>query len=113
MNLPEIFLNWQSAAVALVIYAITESLRRAVQSLWKSWRSNRFYTEFVLFVLPVSVGALLGATVSSFAWPAELKTTSSRVMYAAVLGLFAGAIYGWSKRFLGAFFQTHGAPNKD
>ncbi len=96
-NLPDLFLNWQSIAIALVIYAVTESFRRGVQSVWKTWRTSSFYTEFVLFVLPVFVGAVLGF-VSSFPWPKELSTASSRAMYGAVLGLFSGTVYGRVKR---------------
>lgn len=97
-NLPDIFISWQSAAVALVIYAVTESVRRAVQAVWKKWKSNALYTEFVLFALPITVGVMLAVLIPSFAWPSALTSTSSRAMYSAVLGLFAGSVYGWAKR---------------
>jgi len=106
VNLPDIFLNWQSAAVALVIYAVTESVRRAIQAAWKSWRSSPFYTEFVLFVLPIAIGVAIAFAVPSFAWPEPLVTTSSRAMYTAVLGLFATAIYGWAKKVATRFFSN-------
>lgn len=103
MNLPDIFLTWQSAAVALVIYVMTECARRAVQSVWKSWKGSPFYTEFVLFATPPLMGALLANLAATFPWPKELTSLSSRVMYSAVLGLFAGAVYGWAKRAFAVF----------
>ena len=97
MNLPNVFLNWQSLAIALVLYAATEGVRRFVQSLWKGWRTNAFYTEFVLWTLPSALGAVFGGAVGSFPWPVELTTSSSRAVYGAVLGIFCGVVYNRAK----------------
>lgn len=105
-NLPDIFLNWQSAAIALFIYAMTESFRRGVQSTWKSWRTSKIYTEFVLFVLPVITGVVMALVIPSIPWPSALTTASSRALYAAVLGLFAGMVYGRAKVVVSDLFAS-------
>lgn len=100
MNLPEIFLNWQSLALALGIYAATEGARRFVQSLWKTWKKSTFYTEFVLWVLPCVIGATIGMFVPSFPWPLALTTPASRVFYAVAIGLFSGVVYNRAKWYV-------------
>lgn len=100
MNLPGIFFNWQSLALALCIYALTEGVRRFVQAIWKGWRTNKLYTEFVLWVLPMAIGTSFALLVSTFPWPVLLESRSSRVVYASVLGMFCGLVYNRTKEFL-------------
>jgi hypothetical protein len=100
VNLAAIFLGWQSILLGLILYVVTEAERRLIQSSWKGWRTNRVYTEFVLWISPCANGALAGALVRNFPWPAELVTTTSRVVYGVVLGLFCGAIYNRAKKIL-------------
>ena len=100
MNLQSIFLNWQSLAIALLIYAMTEGVRRFVQSVWKGWKTSAFYKEFVLWSLPWTLGALLGVSLGNFPWPIELTSRSSRVVYCVVLGLFCAIVYNRVKKFV-------------
>lgn len=100
MNLPDLFGNWQSLALALCIYALTEGARRFVQSVWKGWRTNKLYTEFLLWVMPMAWGAILGAFMRAFPWPEVLNTRSSRMVYGVVLGMFCTLVYNRTKHFL-------------
>jgi hypothetical protein len=99
MNLWSVFWCWQSLVITLAIYALTEGMRRFVQSLWKGWRKSRFYTEFVLWAAPVGNGAFFGL-LSTFPWQVELATRSARVTYAVVLGLFCSVVYSRIKKLV-------------
>lgn len=99
MDLAAVFLNWQSLTMSLVIYVMTESSRRFVQSVWKSWRKSVIYTEFVLWAAPSFHGAILAVCAPSFPWPEQIaRMVTARIAYAMVLGLFCGVVYSRARK---------------
>lgn len=100
MDIKTVFFNYQSILVILVLYAVTEGLRRLVQSSWKNWRRSKLYTEFGLWVAPVGNGMIFGHVAKSFPWPPGLTDPWSRATYCMVLGLFCSAVYGRIKKLV-------------
>ena len=101
VDLAGVFLNGQSLTISLVIYVMTESMRRFVQASWKSWRKSVVYTEYVLWASPAANGALLALLAPNFPWPAQIeRVLSARIAYAVVLGLFCGIVYSRTRKLI-------------
>lgn len=100
MNITSVFWNYQSVLISIVLFLVTEALRRFVQSTWKGWRRSKLYTEFGLWIAPVGNGVIFGHLAKTFPWPPGLTDPWSRATYCMVLGLFCGAVYGRIKKFV-------------
>lgn len=100
VNLVAVFWNFQTIVLTCVFYAITEGLRRLVQSLWRGWRRSKVYNDFALWAAPIGNGAAFGAIAKSFPWPPGVTDVWSRVTYCVAIGLFCGAIYSRIKKFV-------------
>lgn len=95
-----VFTNWQTVAVGLTIYVMTGAIRRVVETGWKGAKSNKWWYEVLLPLGPIGNGILLAMFVKQFPWPEPVaESTSSRVMYALVCGLFCGWLYGRVRGF--------------
>jgi hypothetical protein len=76
------------------VYVIVYIFRRAVESVAPIVTTKKWWRDFVLVSLPPLLGALLVLLPTGFDFPAELKTTTSRIMYFGVpIGFFSGFLY--------------------
>lgn len=90
----EVFANWQTVVFCLGIYILTYVVRAIVQHFWKSWKSNKLYTELILHIFPIIVGGGIALAGKKFPWPMPIaESASARIMYGAILGMFCGLVY--------------------
>ena len=72
----------------LAIYAISFSVRRIVEGIFKKYAlaERYFWREVVVVVLPVVVGLTIGAFLKAFPYPDGFTGHGSHMLY----GLFCG-----------------------
>ena len=97
----ELFANWQTIVVGLTIYVVTAAIRRVVETAWKGATSNKWWYEVLLPLGPIGNGVILALVMPKFPWPDQVAvSTSARVTYAIVCGLFCGWFYARVRGFL-------------
>ena len=95
-----VFANWQTLALGLTIYVMTAAIRRIVETGWKGATQSKWWYEVLLPLGPIGNGIILALTLKQFPWPpAVAESTSARVMYAIVCGLFCGWLYARVRGF--------------
>jgi protein-S-isoprenylcysteine O-methyltransferase Ste14 len=99
----EIFANWQTLVLALGIFVATYVIRLGIQTMWKSWKENKFYNEFILHILPIAIALAIALFAKKFPWPNEAFTTSAsvRCFYACFIGMTCGLFYGRVRAAIG------------
>lgn len=91
----EVFLNWQTVVFSLGVFVMTYIVRLCVQFVWQTWRSSHMYNDFILHLLPITLGGLVAGVATKFPWPEVLAASgSARVFYGLFLGLTCGLVYG-------------------
>lgn len=90
----------------LAVFAVTHSLRKAVEALLPAirkdtplTRAQKIWEEFLLPSLPIIVGIALGVLVKSWPWPTGISTGGAR----AIAGCVAGFVSTWVYRILKSF----------
>ena len=108
----ELFANWQTLVVGLTIYVMTAAIRRVVETGWKGSKTNKWWYEVLLPLGPIGNGIILAVGMKKFPWPEQVAaSTSARVTYAIVCGLFCGWLYARVRGFLRS--QTEEGKKKD
>lgn len=108
----ELFANWQTLVVGLTIYVMTAAIRRVVETAWKGSTTNKWWYEVLLPLGPIANGIILALVMPKFPWPDQVAvSTSARVTYAIVCGLFCGWLYARVRGFFRS--QTEEGKKKD
>ncbi len=96
----ELFANWQTIVVGLTIYVVTAAIRRVVETAWKGAKDSKWWYEVFLPLGPIANGVILALSMRKFPWPDQVAgSTSARVTYAIVCGLFCGWLYARVRGF--------------
>jgi hypothetical protein len=86
-----IFLSLGIAAITFVIRTIVDFFLE-LPSVPTS-KNAKVWSKLILPILPVFIGVILGYTIPNFAYPAGFTSTSSRVIFSMVAGMFSGLVY--------------------
>jgi uncharacterized membrane protein len=66
--------------------------RKLVERIWKNAKNNAYWRSFFLPLGPIGTGGIL-AVITSYPFPEIFATTSSKMIFGAVLGLASAHIY--------------------
>ncbi len=102
MNEAELFLSPMVLLLAVVIFLIVESLRRAIQFFYAGAKNSKLMREMVWPLAPLLVGMILSLTEL----PLPVEGVSGRLMLGAACGQFSGWLYGRVK----AIIKAKGSP---
>jgi hypothetical protein len=106
-------LGWQFVLFSLAIMAVTSVIRKIVEFILESIptklvsKTNKIWTELLLPILPVILGAVLGVICVQYPFPMGLSTDSGRVVFGLVAGLLSGLLYRVIKSILAGKLSTN------
>ena len=100
-NILQTLLSWQFVLFALAIAAFTFVIRKIVEfcldspniPTGKMTKTNRFWTELILPILPVILGGGMGHVAKMYPFPEGLTSVSARIAFGLVAGLLSGLLY--------------------
>lgn len=121
------FLSVGTIAIAIVVVILNFFVKRIVEAIWPKLRAvanemdhKPMYTskaallwnQIGLYALPVVLGGHIGLINEPFLFSEDIKTTSGRVFFSAIVGWFADLIYELIQKTL---LKTTGVklPNPD
>ena len=103
------FLSTGTAVIAVTVVILQFFIRRSVEITWPSLKpvgkeldhkamytgkAALWWNQIGLYALPVMIGSCVGLlSKDPFLFGPDIKTTSGRVFYAAVVGWFADFLY--------------------
>lgn len=97
-------LSWQFVIFSMSIAAIMFVLRTFAEYLMSNWKEaakeSTLWTELLLPILPVILGAGGAVLIKTFPYPDGLTTTSSRFIFGLVAGLLSTLLYRVFKALL-------------
>jgi len=98
-------LSWQFVFFSLGIAAVIFVIRKIVEFLMDTYKifakESKLWTDLLLPILPVFLGAGGAAALTMFPYPDGLTTTSGRFVFGLVAGLLSTLIYRVIKALLG------------
>jgi|HubBroStandDraft_5_1064220.scaffolds.fasta_scaffold99723_2 phosphoglycerol transferase MdoB-like AlkP superfamily enzyme len=101
-----ILLSWQfilfGLAVAGVVYVVRILVEYFIQLAKRDPKTSKFWSELVLPILPVALGALAAVKFKSFPYPDGLVTRGDRIIFGLVAGLLSTLLYRIVKGLLSA-----------
>jgi phosphoglycerol transferase MdoB-like AlkP superfamily enzyme len=101
-----ILLSWQfilfGLAVAGVVYVVRILVEYFIQLAKRDPKTSKFWSELVLPILPVVLGALAAVKFKSFPYPDGLVTRGDRIIFGLVAGLLSTLLYRIVKGLLSA-----------
>jgi hypothetical protein len=98
MELLDLFLSYNFILLSLAISAIVYMIRILVDLFWDN--NDNKYWKASLNIMPILIGALLGLVCGKFAFPAEIVSISSKVLFSIVAGLFSSSVYALIKKLI-------------
>lgn len=113
-------LSWQfivfGLAVASALFIFRKSVEYALDiylKLDKNSKSYKFWSELVLPILPMLLGAGGALSITSFPYPNDLTTSGSRLVFGLVAGLMSGLFYRIIKSLVSSKLASLNTKNKD
>jgi phosphoglycerol transferase MdoB-like AlkP superfamily enzyme len=101
-----ILLSWQfilfGLAVAGIVYVVRILVEYFLQLAKKDPKTSKFWSELVLPILPVVLGAVAAVKFKSFPYPDGLVTRGDRIIFGLVAGLLSTLLYRVVKGLLSA-----------
>jgi phosphoglycerol transferase MdoB-like AlkP superfamily enzyme len=92
-----ILLSWQfilfGLAVAGIVYVVRILVEYFIQLAKKDPKTSKFWSELVLPILPVVLGAVAAVKFKSFPYPDGLVTRGDRIIFGLVAGLLSTLLY--------------------
>ncbi len=90
----EVFASWQTMFLCLSVFLLVFGIRRIVETAAPVVKTNKWWNEVSLPLLPLIVGMVMGLLAKSFPWPVVIGTSLwARGMYGAICGLASGWVY--------------------
>ncbi len=86
------FLSINFIIFSLAIAALNFIIKTIVEYVDKAPKSLELWENVVLMVLPIIVGGLAGAMITSYPYPIGFTSAISRVIFGVVAGLLAGTL---------------------
>ncbi len=113
-------LSWQFIVFGLAVAALLFVLRKFVEyfldiylKLDKNSKSYKLWSDLVLPVLPMFLGAGGALLISTFPYPNDLTTAGSRFVFGLVAGLMSGLFYRVIKSLVANKLSSLKTKNKD
>jgi hypothetical protein len=101
-----ILLSWQfilfGLAVAGVVYVVRILVEYFIQLAKRDPKTSKFWSELVLPILPVVLGAVAAVKLKSFPYPDGLVTRGDRIIFGLVAGLLSTLLYRIVKGLISA-----------
>lgn len=98
------FLSWHLIIFCLSISAITFVLKKfanfAVTKIKIMKKFHDFWFQVLTPTIPVIIGGIMSYFMGSYPFPEEISTTSSRVFFGFVAGMFSGLVYKVIKSYI-------------
>jgi|SRR5665213_2505515 len=98
--------SWQFMLFCLMVATIMYLIRLTVEYFLPKAITSKFWNDFLLPILPPTVGAIVGYLATAYAYPEGLSSVSGRVAFGMVAGLLSSLIYRVMKAFLKSQLQT-------
>jgi hypothetical protein len=91
----EVFASWQTMLVCLGVFLAVFAVRRVLETaLGDKLKQNKWWYEVALPLMPIVIGASLGALAKNFPWPMVIGDNIwARIMYGGICGLSSGWVY--------------------
>ena len=101
-----LLLSWQFILFSLFVAGITFIVRKIVEYLMNSFKwaakESKLWGDLILPILPIILGAFLGARFKHFPFPDGLSSTGAgRLVFGLVAGLLSSVIYRVINSLLG------------
>lgn len=96
-------LSWQFLLLGLGISAIMFVFRKVAEYLMDRFsanKSNKLWTDVILPITPVILGAVIGLAFKQFPYPNDLSSGGGRLLFGLVSGLSSGLLYRVLKTIL-------------
>ena len=97
-------LTWQFLMFCLGVAAITSVIRNTTDYLFNNNSKLRKFKpaweELLLPVIPILLGSLIGWLAVKYPYPGDIDSSSGRVFFGMVAGLFSGLVYRLLKSLL-------------
>jgi hypothetical protein len=98
MDLVQVFISKEFIFLSLGIWALTLVVRKITEFILDkpqvpASKTSRIWTDLILPLLPVFIGLVFGIFVKKYAYPESMISTSSRIVFAVVAGMFSGLVF--------------------
>lgn len=88
-----ILLSWQFLLFALCMFAFTFIIRRYVEYFLPKTLTSTLWNKLLLPTMPIILGAIIAYVATKYPYPDGLITTSARIMFGTVAGMFSTISY--------------------
>lgn len=99
---PLAFLTWQFIMFSLFVYAVMWVLRLTVEFFIPVAKTAKIWTSFLLLILPVIIGGLLGWGFKVYPYATGLTSSGDHIAYGSVAGLLSTLLFKVIKELLGS-----------
>jgi len=113
-------LSWQFIVFGLAVASALFVFRRVIEyfldiyfKLDKQSKLYKLWSDLILPILPMVLGAVGALSISSFPYPNDLTTTGSRFVFGLVAGLMSGLFYRVIKSLVNSKLASLNSKNKD
>lgn len=86
-------LSWQFLLFALGMFAITWFIRSVIEYIFPKIVGATLWEKLILPAMPSVFGGIIAYFAKSYAYPDGLVSTSARLMFGCVAGMFSGLVY--------------------
>lgn len=105
MDLVEVFISKEFIFLSLGIWALTLVFRKITEFVLDNpkvpaSKTSKIWTDLILPLLPLIVGLVFGLFVAKYAYPENMNSVSSRIVFSVVAGMFSGLIFRIVKSLL-------------
>ena len=99
------FLSLSTVVFCLAIFALVWIQRRGVEVIYpkikdQTSKLGKIWEGFIIHVLPLLTGGLLGGFISTYPYPDIFISASSRAFFGIVCGLVSGFAYRLLKQLI-------------
>jgi len=99
------FLSLSTVVFCLAIFALVWIQRRGVEVIYpkikdQTSKLGKIWGDFIINVLPLVTGGLLGGLISTYPYPDIFVSAPSRVFFGIVCGLVSGFSYRLLKKLI-------------
>lgn len=100
-------LSWQFLLFALGMFAITWFIRTVVEYIFPKIIGATLWEKLVLPAMPSIFGGIIAYFAKAYPYPDGLVSTSARLMFGCVAGMFSGLVYQVVKGMLKDRIQAY------
>lgn len=102
----ETLLSWSFLFFCLLLATVVEVTRRFVEYFEKDMKDLKLWNNLILPVAPVFLGGIVAGLIKMYPYPAEIHSTTARIVFGLVAGLMSGFVYRALKAFINNFIKS-------